>query len=334
MWKVKVLAVTLLLLVFVSGVESWRRRRRRRSPPPCTPRTCQVSSWSTWSPCSHQCGTSGTYTRKRTITVAASCGGPCPFPLSQTRPCNRGKCQNAGTPTSKGCSCRPGYQGTCCEIAITTPRPTVFSSVVTATPPSSPPSTQPPFNATTRPPTNAPPVHFANFLSFNNGNYNVSWMYDNNTDRLHFVTEVMTTGWVGFGVATRAPNAMIGYDVAVGGVLSDGTGYLRDYLTIGRQQPQLDAQQDWVLTYSREENGVTTLQFYRQRDTNDFLNDIVIQQGEPIFLIWAYHLTSDVQSGQLFQQHTFRGLFQTILIPGIPTSSTPACLRQIRLVLL
>ncbi len=79
--------------------------------------------------------------------------------------------------------------------------------------------------ATTRPLTNAPPVHFANFLSFNNGNYNVSWMYDNSTDRIHFVTEVMTTGWVGFGVATRAPNNMFGYDVAVGGVLN-GTGYL------------------------------------------------------------------------------------------------------------
>ncbi len=51
-------------------------------------------------------------------------------------------------------------------------------------------------------------------------------MYDNNTDRLHFVTEVRTTGWVGFGVATQAPNNMFGYDVAVGGVLSDGTGYL------------------------------------------------------------------------------------------------------------
>ena len=40
------------------------------------------------------------------------------------------------------------------------------------------------------------------------------------------MTEVMTTGWVGFGFATRAPSGMIGYDVAVGGV-ADGIGYLR-----------------------------------------------------------------------------------------------------------
>ena len=39
------------------------------------------------------------------------------------------------------------------------------------------------------------------------------------------MTEVMTTGWVGFGFATQAPTGMIGYDVAVGGVFN-GTGYL------------------------------------------------------------------------------------------------------------
>ena len=40
------------------------------------------------------------------------------------------------------------------------------------------------------------------------------------------MTEVMTTGWVGFGLATRAPTGMIGYDLAVGGVAA-GVGYLR-----------------------------------------------------------------------------------------------------------
>lgn len=57
------------------------------------------------------------------------------------------------------------------------------------------------------------------------------------------------------------------------------TLYLRfkDYLTIGRTRPQLDSQQDWTLSYSREENGVTTLRFYRKRDTGDAVNDTVIQ---------------------------------------------------------
>ena len=70
------------------------------------------------------------------------------------------------------------------------------------------------------------PVHFANFLSLNNGNYNASWMYNSSMDTLHFMVEVRTTGWIGFGVATQAPNNMIGYDVAVGGVRT-GVGYLK-----------------------------------------------------------------------------------------------------------
>ena len=70
------------------------------------------------------------------------------------------------------------------------------------------------------------PVHFVNFLSFNNGNYNASWTYNSGTDMLHFMVEVRATGWIGLGVATRAPNNMVGYDVAVGGV-TGGSGYFR-----------------------------------------------------------------------------------------------------------
>ena len=52
---------------------------------------------------------------------------------------------------------------------------------------------------------------------------------------------------------------------------------MKDYLTVGQIRPRLDSQQDWKLSYSREENGVTTLRFYRQRDTGDATNDTVIQ---------------------------------------------------------
>ena len=71
------------------------------------------------------------------------------------------------------------------------------------------------------------PMHFANFLSFHNGNYNMSWMFNSSTDTLHFLVEVRSTGWIGFGIANQAPNNMSGYDVAVGGVLSNGAGYLK-----------------------------------------------------------------------------------------------------------
>ena len=75
------------------------------------------------------------------------------------------------------------------------------------------------------------PVHFANFLSFNNGNYNASWMFNSSMDTLHFMVEVKARGWVGFGFATQAPNSMRGYDVAVGGVRGGSEGYLKvEYL--------------------------------------------------------------------------------------------------------
>ena len=53
--------------------------------------------------------------------------------------------------------------------------------------------------------------------------------------------------------------------------------YFQDYLTIGFGQPRIDSQQDWILRYAREENGVTTLGFHRQRTTNDTQNDLIIQ---------------------------------------------------------
>jgi len=85
------------------------------TPPPCSPQSCQVSFWSRWSQCTHQCGTDGTQTRTRRKTVSESCGGSCPH-TSEMRSCNRNNCQNSGTPAGNGCSCLPGYSGTCCEI--------------------------------------------------------------------------------------------------------------------------------------------------------------------------------------------------------------------------
>ena len=75
-------------------------------------------------------------------------------------------------------------------------------------------------------PAPARPVHFPNFMSFDNGNYNASWMFNSSADTLHFMVEVRATGWIGFGFATQAPNNMRDYDVAVGGV-TGGSGYIK-----------------------------------------------------------------------------------------------------------
>ena len=119
-----------MLLIMEANAIFWRRRRRRRSPPvppPCSPVNCLVSSWTSWSSCSHQCGTSGTQRRTRWKTQTASCGGTeCFYSPQQTRACNRDTCQNGGTPRSSGCSCRPGYWGTCCDQGECMSLPQVF----------------------------------------------------------------------------------------------------------------------------------------------------------------------------------------------------------------
>ena len=117
MYAYKALVVSLFILLLSTETELWRRRRRRRRPPPCPVRDCILSSWSNWSGCTHQCGNSGTMTRTKTIDTYPSCGGrSCPYPLSDSpKRCNRDKCRNGGTPRYGYCSCRPGYQGTCCE---------------------------------------------------------------------------------------------------------------------------------------------------------------------------------------------------------------------------
>ncbi|XP_068691216.1 prestalk protein-like [Montipora foliosa] len=114
--KVKLQITTLfLVLLLPENAILWRRRRRRRAPAPVN---CQVGSWTSWGSCSYLCGDSGTQTRTRAITVAAAHGGTCSYHLSESQACNRGNCQNGGTPHSTGCSCRAGYTGTCCSQDI------------------------------------------------------------------------------------------------------------------------------------------------------------------------------------------------------------------------
>ena len=52
--------------------------------------------------------------------------------------------------------------------------------------------------------------------------------------------------------------------------------FFQDYLTVGRTQPRLDTQQDWMLMNASEANNVTTLKFYRMRNTTDLQNDTAI----------------------------------------------------------
>ena len=72
-----------------------------------------------------------------------------------------------------------------------------------------------------------PVLHSDLIMLDGKGNYNVSYYYNANSDKLEFMVQVRTTGWVGFGVAEVAPNNMSYYDVAIGGVRDNGTNYLQ-----------------------------------------------------------------------------------------------------------
>ena len=64
-------------------------------------------------------------------------------------------------------------------------------------------------------------AHHPNLVSFDGGKFLVSWVYDSKSKKITFQLEVQTTGWVGFGLAPKAPNNMLHYDVVVGGVIND-----------------------------------------------------------------------------------------------------------------
>ena len=57
--------MTICLLLLLTLSNSWWGRRRRRRRRSCSSVNCQVGGWTSWSSCSHQCGTSGTQARTR-----------------------------------------------------------------------------------------------------------------------------------------------------------------------------------------------------------------------------------------------------------------------------
>ncbi|KAL9982003.1 hypothetical protein ACROYT_G010782 [Oculina patagonica] len=117
-----------------------------------------------------------------------------------------------------------------------------------------------------------------------------------------------------------------------GGGFKDGQGYLNDYYTQGRNQPQPDANQDYTLISASESGGYTELMFERKRDTGDS-NDIQFVVGGEVYIIWAYGV-NDIEDNGNFVQHSAmaRGWSQDkIVIVGeapIPTKAAASLLHS------
>ena len=107
--------IILVLLLFNCFLETnaWFSRRRRRRF--CSPRDCEVSSWSSWSSCSaEQCGQEGSQQRTRWRVFEPSCGGSeCPN-LQETRQCYGTRsvnCQLSSWSAWSACSTLCGASG-------------------------------------------------------------------------------------------------------------------------------------------------------------------------------------------------------------------------------
>ena len=103
----------LCLVMFSSENGSWWRRYQRR----CVNYNC-IITWSEWSSCSCPCG-HGCYEERemlKTKISSKSCN-KCPDLTDETRACNREtwRCRNRSYQKSHGCTCRSGFEGTCCE---------------------------------------------------------------------------------------------------------------------------------------------------------------------------------------------------------------------------
>ena len=72
---------------------------------------------------------------------------------------------------------------------------------------------------------------FLNTIILHNGNYNVTYNFNETLDTLEFLVKVKATGWVMFGFGLNASLGIMenqsAHDLAVGGVLSNGTGFLQ-----------------------------------------------------------------------------------------------------------
>ena len=107
------IVIALLFFNCFLETDAWRRRRRRRRS--CSPRNCEVSSWSSWSSCSaEQCGQQGSQQRTRSQITEVSCGGSeCPT-LEETRQCYGTRsvnCQLSSWSAWGACSTACGVSG-------------------------------------------------------------------------------------------------------------------------------------------------------------------------------------------------------------------------------
>lgn len=168
-------------------------------------------------------------------------------------------------------------------------------------------------------------------MSFDDGNFNVSWTHNRSTEELEFEVNANAIGYVAFGF-TFTPEDMQNYSIVVGGTNGSGQNYFNSYHTSGLGKLTLDADpQIYILDSAEEQNGTTTLRFRRPLETNDS-KDIQFNETTRVFLVWAYNKYSDADN--VVTYHTNRNYteqaMQVIFPPMEMTSTPPAVMTRER----
>ncbi|XP_019849476.1 PREDICTED: DBH-like monooxygenase protein 1 homolog [Amphimedon queenslandica] len=147
------------------------------------------------------------------------------------------------------------------------------------------------------------------------GRFVLYWRFNLSTETIHFAVDVETEGWVGFGISPTG--RMPGSDVVMGWI-DDRTGepHFNDRYAATRGLPSIDAEQNWFLTHSRQTNGHTILEFYRNFSSCDE-HDLDIASGTTRVL-WSWH-QNDPNNNRDFQRHSVMGSTSLSLLGGLPT---------------
>ncbi|XP_073241699.1 DBH-like monooxygenase protein 1 homolog isoform X1 [Porites lutea] len=156
------------------------------------------------------------------------------------------------------------------------------------------------------------PQSTATTVSFGD-KFMLTWIYSNN--KLFFKLRCKTTGWCAVAFTTGDGSGMKNYDIALGGVASNGN-YLDDYWSTSTTKPSKESANNFVLTTASEADGYTTVQFERDPETSDTANDVQFKPGTEVMIAWAMHSSMDGNND--ISRHTEKEVLPTkyILVPG------------------
>eukprot|EP00731_Ephydatia_muelleri_P031256 Em0022g770a len=144
--------------------------------------------------------------------------------------------------------------------------------------------------------------------------YQLQWTFDDVRKTITFNVVVHTTGWVGFGLSPDG--GMVGSDVVIGWVSSDGRTHFHDRYAFAMATPPIDPSQDWTLLSGSESNGYTNLTFTRKWitcDSND--RDIKPDTARVVFSWGAADPADTSLSGQYHGSN--RGSVSLNLLGGL-----------------